>query len=125
MSTYDYDKYINKSHKLNRDNQSVGDDRVDFAGDYSTACADVASGFCAVDSYNAFTAASCIDGCSANISATECGAANCNALSGVNCEASNCKYHHPGGQCSATNITVEAPGADKKKDTYCNTFKSL
>lgn len=46
----------------------------------------------------------------------------CHSLAGVDCKATNCRYHHPGGQCSATNIVVQAPDADNKTDTFCNTF---
>ena len=109
MSKYDFDKYINRSHRFAGD-KPVGDDSVNLVN-HGASCADVANGFGAVDSYNAYSAQNNAD----------CGA--CRSLSGVNCEATNCKYHHPGGQCSATGITVEAPDADNKKDTFCNTFK--
>ena len=112
MSKYDFDKHIKKSDRLDRNNHPVGDDRVDLAT-YDACCADVANGFAAVDSFNAFTGA--------NTLIPDCGAVH--SLRGVNCEATNCKYHHPGGNCAATNITVEAPGADDKTETFCNTFK--
>ncbi|MDR0839256.1 MAG: DUF1540 domain-containing protein [Oscillospiraceae bacterium] len=44
------------------------------------------------------------------------------ALYGVDCQVMGCKYHHPGGQCSAANIKVEAPDAAKKTETFCGTF---
>ncbi|MDR0905685.1 MAG: DUF1540 domain-containing protein [Oscillospiraceae bacterium] len=43
-------------------------------------------------------------------------------ISGVDCNVPGCKYHHPGGQCSASNIKVEAPNASDKMDTYCGSF---
>lgn len=58
-----------------------------------------------------YEASNCADGCG-----------TCRSIQGVQCEATNCRYHHPGGQCSATNITVQAPDADCKTDTFCNTF---
>lgn len=47
----------------------------------------------------------------------------CSSLQGVQCEAANCHYHHPGGQCSAKSIVVQAPDAGSKSETFCNTFK--
>lgn len=57
-------------------------------------------------------------------SALNCGetCGTCRSLQGVQCEATNCRYHHPGGQCSASSIVVEAPNADNKTETFCNTF---
>ncbi|NLB29317.1 MAG: DUF1540 domain-containing protein [Clostridiales bacterium] len=46
----------------------------------------------------------------------------CRSLQGVECQATNCRYHHPGGQCSASSIVVAATDADDKTDTFCNTF---
>jgi hypothetical protein len=43
-------------------------------------------------------------------------------LDGVSCEVKSCKYHAPGGVCQAQNITVEAPDASKKVETYCGTY---
>ncbi|MDR3310543.1 MAG: DUF1540 domain-containing protein [Oscillospiraceae bacterium] len=40
----------------------------------------------------------------------------------VTCDAKNCKYHAPGDVCKAENISVEAPDASKKVETYCGTF---
>ena len=116
MSKYNYDKYIsNRSDFHKRDDA----DRVDFG-----------AGFSSPDTYNAFSSENCVDGCTGGTYAdiaSGCtdtsGGSAVRSLSGVNCEAANCKYHHPGGHCSATGITVEAPDADSKSDTFCNTFK--
>ncbi|MDR3208997.1 MAG: DUF1540 domain-containing protein [Oscillospiraceae bacterium] len=43
-------------------------------------------------------------------------------LFGVACEVMSCKYHEPGNLCCAQSITVEAPDASKKVETYCGTF---
>ena len=116
MSKYDYDKYINnRSGFYKRDNA----DRVDFGTELSSS-----------GTYNAVSSENCVDGRTGGSCAdiaSGCtdvtGDNTCRSLSGVNCEATNCKYHHPGGQCSATGITVESPDADNKSDTFCNTFK--
>ena len=83
-------------------------------GFVAAASAGFENALSAADTYNAFEA---------NGSAASCTGGTCRSLRGVNCEAENCKYHHPGGQCSATNITVETPYADNKTDTFCNTFR--
>jgi len=43
-------------------------------------------------------------------------------IDGVSCEVKSCKYHAPGGICQASNISVEAPDASKKIETYCGTY---
>ena len=117
MSKYDFDKYIKKSNdKKDNDSsyQQSDSSRVDFAGDP-----------CIADSYGAYSALNCLDNCNGaacgNVGNSLSGA-SCNSLQGVNCEATKCRYHHPGGQCSAKSITVEAPDADNKSDTFCNSF---
>ena len=100
MSKYDYDKYdYDKANAA--DNKSASNS------------ADFTTGRSAIDSYDAFKVNSCTDNCTAD---------TCHSLQGVNCEATGCRYHHPGGQCSAAGIKVESPDADNKTDTFCNTF---
>jgi len=43
-------------------------------------------------------------------------------IEGVSCEVKSCKFHAPGGICQAQNISVEAPDASKKIETYCGTY---
>jgi hypothetical protein len=45
-----------------------------------------------------------------------------NALYGVGCDVMTCKYHEGGNQCCANSISIEAPTAAKKTETFCGTF---
>ena len=53
-----------------------------------------------------------------------CRDADCSdVIHGIDCHVTGCKYHHPGGQCSATNVKIEAPDAHTETDTYCGSFE--
>ena len=43
-------------------------------------------------------------------------------ICGVNCDVMHCKYHGHDNHCSANSISVEAPNAVEKKETFCGTF---
>ncbi|SHH51262.1 protein of unknown function [Sporobacter termitidis DSM 10068] len=43
-------------------------------------------------------------------------------LYGVGCEVVNCKFHGHDNRCFADSISVEAPSAVKKTETFCGTF---
>ena len=43
-------------------------------------------------------------------------------LYGVGCDVINCKYHGHEDRCYANNISVEAPNATDKVETFCGTF---
>ena len=43
-------------------------------------------------------------------------------LYGVQCDAKHCKYHGHDNQCYSNSISVEAPNAVKKAETFCGTF---
>ena len=53
---------------------------------------------------------------------TSSNSSSSNIISGIDCHVTGCKYHHPGGQCSATNVKVEAPDAHSARETYCGSF---
>lgn len=54
----------------------------------------------------------------------DCRDADCSdVIHGIDCHVTGCKYHHPGGQCSATNVKIEAPDAHTETDTYCGSFE--
>ena len=43
-------------------------------------------------------------------------------LYGVCCDVRHCKYHGHNDRCCADSISVEAPNAVKKAETFCGTF---
>lgn len=47
---------------------------------------------------------------------------NCTTISGVSCDAKNCKHHTQDDKCTASNIKVENNSAVKKSETWCGTF---
>ncbi|MDR0862950.1 MAG: DUF1540 domain-containing protein [Oscillospiraceae bacterium] len=49
---------------------------------------------------------------------------NKDTLYGVGCEVMTCKYHESDNCCCAETITVEAPTASKKTETFCGTYKA-
>jgi|GEM_PF-4465376 len=54
----------------------------------------------------------------------DCRDADCSdVIHGIDCHVTGCKYHHPGGQCSASNVKIEAPDAHTETDTYCGSFE--
>lgn len=44
-------------------------------------------------------------------------------VEGVDCEVTNCVYHHPGLKCKAGKIKVGPTFASECSETICSTFK--
>lgn len=47
---------------------------------------------------------------------------NCSEITGVGCDATNCKYNTIDCKCSASHIKVENEKAKSKTETFCSTF---
>lgn len=43
-------------------------------------------------------------------------------IKGINCTATECKYHTEGNKCSAGSIVVNGPNSKTSCDTECETF---
>ncbi len=46
-----------------------------------------------------------------------------NVISGIKCEAKNCKHHTANDYCTAGHIQVECKDATTKSETFCKTFE--
>ncbi len=46
-----------------------------------------------------------------------------NVITGIKCEAKNCKHHTANDYCTAGHIQVECKDATTKSETFCKTFE--
>ena len=53
------------------------------------------------------------------------GCNSCDVISGVYCDAKNCKHHTENDRCTANSIKVENSSATSKSETCCGTFVPL
>ncbi len=53
----------------------------------------------------------------------DCKTDTCKTISGINCNVTNCAYHHEGNKCHAGSIKVGNGVCATCGDTACETFK--